>query len=164
VWVPGNLPRVQAKSGAAAPNYLAGILLAAVVLAALLSLWVVQEARQRGEVLDLVQVAPSSLAPSDDGRVRIEWRQRRTSDDALVRIIDTEDRPVRTLLDGGTLAGDDTEQVFHWDGRTDSGAFAEPGRYRVEIQLRDQDREIVPEQSLIRLRPIAGDAPRREGG
>jgi FlgD Ig-like domain len=155
---------VQAKSGAAAPNYLAGILLTAVVLAALLSLWVVQEARQRGEVLDLVEVTPRSLRPPDDERVRIEWRQRRTSDDALVRIIDAAEQPVRNLLDGGTLAGGDTEQVFHWDGRSDSGAFADPGRYRVEIQLRDQDREIVPEQSLIKLRPIAAEAPRREGG
>ncbi len=147
----GNLPPVQANSDAAAPSYLAGVLLAAVVIAALASLAVIQEARQRGEVLDLVEVTPRAIDGSGDGRVRIEWRQRRSSDDAVVRIIDTADDPVRTLLDGGSLEGGDTLQVFRWNGRADSGRFADPGRYRVEILLRDQDREIVPEQGLIRL-------------
>jgi flagellar hook assembly protein FlgD len=145
---------VQANSDAAAPSYLAGVLLAAIVIAALASLAVIQEARQRGEVLDLVEVTPRAIERSGEGGARIEWRQRGSSDDAVVRIIDTPDEVVRTLLDGGSLEGGDTLQVFHWNGRAESGKFAEPGRYRVEILLRDQDREIVPEQGLIRLRPL----------
>lgn len=127
------------------------------VVAALASLAVIQEARQRGEVLDLVE-ATDSFSPAEGQRARIEWRQRRASDDAVVRIIDRAEAPVRTLLDGGSLAGDDTVQVFHWNGRTDSGDLAPPGLYRIEILLRDQDREIVPERSAIRLReaPSAG--------
>jgi flagellar hook assembly protein FlgD len=148
----GNLTPVQANSDAAAPSYLAGVLLAAIVIAALASFAVIQEARQRGEVLDLVEVAPRSIEVPGDERVRIEWRQRVSSDDAVVRVIDTPDEVVRTLFDG-SLQGDDTVQVFHWNGRGDSGMFAEPGRYRVEILLQDQDREIIPEQSLIRVRP-----------
>jgi FlgD Ig-like domain len=146
----GNLPRVQANSDAAAPRYLAGVLLAVVVVAALASLAVIQEARQRGEVLDLVEVT-RTFSPANGERARIEWRQRSTSDDAVVRIIDRAGDPVRTLLDGGPLAGDDTQQVFHWDGKADSGRLAEPGLYRVEILLRDLDREIVPEQSRMTL-------------
>jgi hypothetical protein len=61
---------------------------------------------------------------------------------------------VRTLLDDGSLEGDDRIQVFHWNGRTDDGELAPPGLYRIEILLDDQDREIVPEQSAIRLRRI----------
>ena len=146
----GNLPRVQANSDAAEPSYLAGILLAAVVVAALASLAVIQEARQRGEVLDLVEVT-RTFSPANGERARIEWRQRSSSDDAVVRIIDRSGSPVRTLLDGEPLAGDDTQQVFHWNGEADSGRLAEPGLYRVEILLRDLDREIVPEQSRMTL-------------
>jgi flagellar hook assembly protein FlgD len=143
---------VQAKQ-ASAPNFLAGLLLAAVLIAALASLAVIQEARQRGEVLDLVAVSPRGISPpGPDERVRIEWRQRRTSDDAVVQIVTSADRPVRTLLDGGTLTGDDAEQVFHWDGRQDSGRIADPGHYWVRIVLRDQDREIIPEQSRMTVR------------
>jgi flagellar hook assembly protein FlgD len=130
---------------------LAAVLFIAVVVAALVSLALIQEARQRGEVLDLVE-ATDSFAPRAGESARIEWRQRETGDDALVEIINTGGRPVRTLLDRGTLEGDDSQQVFHWNGRTDSGALAPPGLYRVEIVLPDADRDIVPEQSAIRLR------------
>jgi flagellar hook assembly protein FlgD len=139
-----------ANSDPAAPRYLAGILLAVVVVAALASLAVIQEARQRGEVLDLVEVT-RTFSPANGERARIEWRQRSSSDDAVVRIIDRAGDPVRTLLDGGPLAGDDTQQAFSWDGRDDSGRPVEAGAYRVEILLRDLDREIVPEQSRMRL-------------
>ena len=128
--------------------------MAAVLIAALASLAVIQEARQRGEVLDLVEVSPRAISPPGrDERVRIEWRQRRTSDDAVVQIVTSAERPVRTLLDGGTLVGDDTEQVFHWDGRRDSGRIVDPGHYWVRIVLRDQDRDIIPEQSRMTVRP-----------
>lgn len=149
---------MQAKP-ASAPNLLAGVLLAAVLAAAFVSLAVIQEARQRGEVLDLVEVRPRAISLHDSGdRVRIEWRQRRTSDDAVVEIVTSADRPVRTLLAGGTLTGDDTEQVFHWDGRRDSGRVVDPGHYWVRILLRDQDRDIIPEQSRMTVRQSAGDS------
>lgn len=142
---------MQANSDAVAPPYLAGILLTVVALVALSSLAVIQEARQRGEVLDLVE-ATDSFSPADHQQARIEWRQRRASDDSVVQIIDRAGDPVKTLLDGGSLAGDDTEQVFHWSGSTNAGELAPPGPYRIEILLRDQDREIIPEQSAIRVR------------
>ena len=147
---------MQANSDAAVPGYLPAILLAVVVAAALASLGVIQEARQRGEVLDLVEVT-RTFSPAAGERARIEWRQRRSSDDAVVRIIDRAEAPVRTLLDGEPLAGDDTQQVFHWDGASDSGGLAEPGAYRVEILLEDLNREIIPEQSRMKLtRPPPG--------
>ena len=147
---------MQAKP-ASASNRLAAVLLAAVLVAALASLAVIQEARQRGEVLDLVQVAPRAISPPGPAeRVRIEWRQRRASDDAVVQIVTSAERPVRTLVDGSTLIGDDTEQVFHWNGTRDSGRVVEPGHYWVRIVLRDQDRDIVPEQSRMTVRSTGG--------
>lgn len=152
---------MQAKSAAAVPNPLAGVLLAAVIVAALASLGVIQEARQRGEVLDLVEVTPRHIDPSDPGAgVRVEWRQRRTSDDAVVEIVTSAERPIRTLMRNGTLAGGDTRQVFEWDGTRDSGRPAEPGHYWVRILLRDQDRDVIPEQSRITVR----SAPELGGG
>jgi hypothetical protein len=140
-------------------GFLAVLLFVVVVAAALVSLALIQEARQRGEVLDLVE-ATDSFSPRASERARIEWRQRESSDDAVVQIIDTGGRPVRTLLDRGTLEGDDRQQVFLWNGRTDSGELAPPGLYRVEIVLPDEDRDIVPEQSTIRLRATASVAGR----
>ncbi|HEX2371716.1 MAG TPA: FlgD immunoglobulin-like domain containing protein [Solirubrobacterales bacterium] len=140
-------------------GFLAGLLFVVVVAAALVSLALIQEARQRGEVLDLVE-ATDSFSPRAGERARIEWRQRESSDDAVVQIIDTGGRPVRTLLDRGTLEGDDRQQVFLWNGRTDSGELAPPGLYRVEIVLPDEDRDIVPEQSTIRLRATGSAAGR----
>lgn len=140
-------------------GFLAVLLFVVVVAAALVSLALIQEARQRGEVLDLVE-ATDSFSPRARERARIEWRQRESSDDAVVQIIDTGGRPVRTLVDGGTLEGDDRQQVFLWNGRTDSGELAPPGLYRVEIVLPDEDRDIVPEQSTIRLRATGSVAGR----
>ena len=132
--------------------------MAAVLVAALASLAVIQEARQRGEVLDLVEVSPRGISPPDPGeRVTIEWRQRRTSDDAVVEIVTSAERPVRTLLDGGALTGGDTQQVFHWDGRRNSGRVVDPGHYWVRILLRDQDRDIIPEQGRMTVRAGADE-------
>lgn len=138
---------MQANSDPAAQSRLAVILLVAVSIAALASLAAILEARQRGEVLDLVEVS-NRFDPRAGERARIEWRQRRDSDDATVLIIDRDERPVATLLDGEMLEGGDRRQVFRWDGRTDSGQLAPPGRYRVEILLPDlDDRDITPERS-----------------
>lgn len=144
----------------AAPTRFTGVLLAAVVVAAVASLAVIQETRQRGEVLDLA-TATAEFSPRAGESARIRWRQRRSSEDAVVRVIDG-DEPVRTLLGGEPLEGGDRTQVFRWDGRTDGGELAAPGRYRIEILLRDLDREIVPERSAIRL--LSGSSATRSEG
>lgn len=149
---------MQARSGAAAPSYVAGILLTAVVVAALAALALIQQARQRGEVLDLVS-ATRQFSPQEGERARIRFRLRRSTDDAVVRILDRKE-PVKTLVDGESLRGDDRFHVYRWDGGTDVGKLAGPGRYRVEILLRDMNREIVPENGRIRVRR---PAPRERG-
>ena len=138
-----------------APGRLAAILFCALAVAALGALAVIQKVRLEGVVLDLAQVsrctdeAVVSCNQREGDRAFVRFRMRTDSDDAVVRIIDDEDMPVATLLDGGPLSGGERYYTFYWDARLASGEKAPPGHYRVEILLRDQDRDIVPDESLL---------------
>ena len=140
---------------AVAPGRLAAILLCALALAALAALAVIQKVRLEGVVLDLAQVSRCteesvvSCNLRDEDRVFVRFRMRADSDDAVVRIVDKQGEPVATLLDGGALVGDERYYTFFWDGRLASGEQAPPGHYRAEILLRDQDRDIVPDESVL---------------
>ena len=125
-----NLPRVQANSDAAAPGYLAGVLLTVVVVAALVSSGVVQEARQRGEVLDLVKATPQLLAAAPSERedrmapAPLERRRRRADH--------RRGGPARS--DACSTAGSSPATIASrcstGTGATDAGDLAPPGLYR----------------------------------
>ena len=138
-----------------APGRLAAILFCALAIAALAALAVIQKVRLEGVVLDLAQVSRCtdqsvvSCNLRDEDQVFVRFRMRTDSDDAVVRIVDRDGDPVATLLDGGTLVGDERYYTFFWDGRLASGEKAPPGHYRAEILLRDQDRDIVPDESVL---------------
>jgi flagellar hook assembly protein FlgD len=138
-------------------GHIAAILFCALALATLLALAVIQQVRLDGVVLDLARVTRiTGEEASRDQRVEIEFRMRTDSDDAVVRIVDEDEQPVATLLDGGELEGDETEYIYYWDGRDESGERVPRGLYRVEILLRDQGREIIPDESaLLRGGPAA---------
>jgi flagellar hook assembly protein FlgD len=142
---------VQADpDGEGVPSYLAPVLLAALAIATLVALGAIQTVRLDGVVLDLAQVSRVERADAAPDRVvRVRFRMRSSTDDAVVRIVDRDGNPVATLADGKAIPGDDEFHAFYWDGRTESGAPAPPGRYRSEIVLRDQGREIVPEESVL---------------
>ena len=67
---------------------------------------------------------------------------RRADDDARVTIVDSHEDVVRTLDDSVALAADEPV-TYCWDGTTDAGELAEPGRYRLGVELPDSDREPV---------------------
>ena len=139
--------RPLARSGS---GRLAAILFCSLALTTLAALAVIQKVRLDGVVLDLARVTRVTGAEaSARHRVEVEFRMRTDSDDAVVRIVDSDDEPVATLLDGGELEGGEREYVFYWDGRDESGARVPRGFYRVEILLRDQNREILPEESVF---------------
>lgn len=132
------------------PGRLAAILFCALALATLAALAVIQKVRLDGVVLDLARVTRvTGDEASAKRRVEVEFRMRTDSDDAVVRIVDSDDEPVATLLDGGELEGGEREYVFYWDGRDEAGERVPRGLYRVEILLRDQGREILPEESVL---------------
>jgi hypothetical protein len=142
---------VQAESEReGVPGYLAPALLCALAVATVVALAVIQTVRLDGVVLDLAQVSRVERSGADPDRVvRVRFRMRSSTDDAVVRIVDRDDNPVATLAEGEAIPGDDEFHAFYWDGRTDAGEPAPPGRYRTEILLRDQGREIVPEESVL---------------
>jgi flagellar hook assembly protein FlgD len=133
-----------------APGRLAAMLFCSLALAALAALAVIQKVRLEGVVLDLARVTRvTGEAATRDHRVEVEFRMRTDSDDALIRIVDRNDQPVATLADGIELEGGERVYDFYWDGRDESGRRVPRGRYRVEILLRDQDRDILPDESVL---------------
>lgn len=139
---------------AAAPSFLPPLLFAALVAATLVALAVTQGARRVGVVLDLVEV-PRTFSPDGDGRhdeARIRFRSRRPAEDAAVRIVDLQERVVRSLADGLRLSGDRRVYRFVWNGATSSRDQAPAGRYRVQILIREEDRSIVPGETIRLVR------------
>ena len=132
-----------------APSYLAPVLLCALALAVIATLAVIQRVKLEGVVLDLARVSRVEGGAGTEKAVRVRFRMRSSTDDAVVRIVDRDDQPVVTLAEGVSIPGDDRFHTFFWNGRTVSGVRAAPGRYRAEIILRDQGREIIPAESVL---------------
>jgi N,N-dimethylformamidase beta subunit-like protein len=90
------------------------------------------------------------------------------ADDVSVSIVDGDERIVRTLVDGRHLAARRRITRF-WDGRSDAGALAPDGRYRVRVALLGQGRTIdLPPQIALDTTPprprVAAIAPRTGSG
>lgn len=87
---------------------------------------------------------PATLIPggSPPREVRITFFVREADAAAVVGIVDSHERVVRTL--DGDLALTPREQVsYTWDGRSDAGEPASPGRYRLLVELPSADREMI---------------------
>lgn len=78
----------------------------------------------------------------------------RRGDTVTLAVLDAQLQPVRTLV-----AGEDVRRgrsVFRWDGRTDTGARAPDGVYRVQIHLSRQHRTILfPDRIALDTTPPA---------
>ncbi|HSX23471.1 MAG TPA: FlgD immunoglobulin-like domain containing protein [Gaiellaceae bacterium] len=79
------------------------------------------------------------FSPAHD-QASIQVRLRHT-DMVTVTVLTPGKRLVRTLVDNKRLPRG--ANVFTWGGRTDAGALAPQGAYRVEIHLRNQHRTIL---------------------
>lgn len=98
-----------------------------------------------------------SFTPNGECRydhLRIRFRVTR-SDDATVQIVKPGGRVIYTL------ARDEFLKRYHyftylWDGRRRGGGTAAPGRYKLRVKLRGQERTLVP-PGVIRLRRVAPD-------
>lgn len=82
---------------------------------------------------------PSTLTGDD---ARISFFVREGDEHARVAIVDSQEDIVRTL-DGDVELGAGEEVSYEWDRSTDAGSPAPPGRYRLEVALPSQDREMV---------------------
>ena len=90
----------------------------------------------------------SYVSPNGDGRrdrigVRFDLPR---ADRVTVELVDERGDAARTLADDDAL-GKGTHRVT-WDGRTDAGALAPDGVYRLRVGLRDQGRAVVAPRRL----------------
>jgi hypothetical protein len=132
------------------PALFAALLVATVVTAA-----IVVHARTPDLELQVTRLT-HRFSPEGGGAsrvARIRFFVRESDPDATVEIVGPNLRLVRTLY-RGPLSADD-EVGFTWNGRTGSGAIADPGeRYRLRVILPSRDRDMVyPRRIDIRQAP-----------
>jgi hypothetical protein len=122
--------KVRVSAGAALFFALLGITLVMAVL--------VVRARTPDLMLEVTH-QPSTLTGDE---ARISFFVREGDDHARVAIVDSHEDTVRTLDDDVELEAGE-EVSYEWDRSTDAGTEAPPGRYRLEVALPSQDREMI---------------------
>jgi hypothetical protein len=134
-------------SGSRAPGALSktAVLFACLFAAALAATAIVAASRTSDLVLEVSGDLPSEFSPDGDGKrevARITFFVRESDPDASVYIVGREEAPVRTLDEGVALEADE-RVTYEWDGRTDDGAPAPIGRYRLRVVLPGSERDMV---------------------
>jgi FlgD Ig-like domain len=106
------------------------------------------------EVTDPPANHPASLQPTGPGprEVTITFFVRESDGHALVGIVDSHENVVRTLDADVALTKRDPV-TYVWDGRTDAGGTAAPGRYRLLVELPSEDREMIWPRRMTVLPP-----------
>jgi hypothetical protein len=110
------------------------VLLAAAVVVAVLVV--------RARTPDLVLEVTSQPELIADDVARIRFFVRESDEHARVAIVDHSEDVVSTL-DPDVALTEGEEVTYEWDRSTDAGGGAPPGRYRVLVELRSEDREMV---------------------
>lgn len=132
-------------------------LLAATLVTAVL----VVRARTPNLVLEVTEPPannPASLQPAGPGprEVTITFFVRESDDHALVGIVDSHENVVRTLDADVALTRHDPV-TYVWDGRTDAGGTAPPGRYRLLVELPGEGREMIWPRRITLLPPAESE-------
>lgn len=152
------------------PRYLAPAIVGFLVVATIGAFAYAQRLKREPLVLDRVTLGvptkpgrTGAFTPNGDcvfDNARIRFRITR-SDRAYVQIIDPDGELVRTLARDRYLKRY-RFFTFHWDGRTETGALASPGRYKLRVVLLDEDRSLRPGGALL-LHSVPPRKPRRCG-
>jgi hypothetical protein len=120
----------------------AQLVLGILALATLAGLVTAQRLKGRPADLRAVYVAPF-FSPNADGRrdtMSVSFRLARP-DVVSVAVLDADRRTVRRLAVAEPVPARRRVR-FRWDGRTDAGARAPRGTYRIRVGLRRRDRTI----------------------
>ena len=137
-----------------ASRLLVPFLVAALVLGSVAALLITRELRRGDDVVNSVKVTNRfSPADEDAGAVRIRFELTDPDRDVVIEVIDSDQAVTKTIAESRALAAG--EQRFEWDGRTEAGALAPEGRYRLRIALGEQDREVFP-RGTIRIENPGG--------
>jgi hypothetical protein len=138
----------------------AALVFALLVLATVAAFGWAQRVKRDPLVLDRVTIGNErsrSFTPNGDCRfdqVRIRFRVTQ-SDHATVQVVKPGGRVVVTLARDRFLKRYHFF-TFYWDGRQRGGGVAPPGRYKLRVRLREQERVLVP-PGVIRLHRSSHD-------
>ncbi len=132
----------------AAPALFVALLVASVVVAA-----TVIHARSPDLAIEVTRLT-REIDPTGDAKDRvahIRFFVRESDPDATVEIVGPDLKPIRTLAEQPLVANEPVS--FTWNGRTGSGAIADPDdRYRLRVLLPNRDRDMIYPRR-ISLRP-----------
>jgi hypothetical protein len=82
------------------------------------------------------------LGQTRSRRLQIVFFVRESDPHALVRIVDSHEDTVKTL-DADVALEAHRKVSYVWDGRTDAGPLAPPGRYRLGVDLPGHERDMI---------------------
>jgi hypothetical protein len=133
----------------AGPLLFVALLVASVVVAA-----AVLEARSPDLAIQVTrftkEINPRGNGPDRVAHIRFFVRE--SDPDATVEIVGPDLRLIRTLASRPLVVNEPVS--FRWNGRTSSGALADPeDRYRLRVLLPNRDRDMVYPRR-ISLRPV----------
>lgn len=139
-------------------RYLAPAIVGLLALATVAAFALAQRLKREPLILDRVTLGvpkkptgkPAAFTPNGDcifdhGRIRFRITK---SDRANVEVVDPEGALVRRLAADRFLKRY-RFFTFHWDGRTEDGATAEPGRYKLRVVLLGDERTLRPGGALL---------------
>jgi flagellar hook assembly protein FlgD len=126
-------------------NRLAGAVFAVLAVATFAAFFVAQRLKHGPTVVQSFHRAPAVFSPNNDGRFDVERFSFtiKKSDDVTVDIVTAQGDPIKRLVSDEHLDAYRRIATLRWNGRTDSGARAPDGVYRVRVILRSQDRSVV---------------------
>lgn len=119
-------------------------LFAAVLVASLVASALVVRARTPDLALEVTK-RTERFKPDGNGRrdvARITYFVRKDDERATVQIVGRRLEVVRTYLDQAPLRAN-RRMTIRWNGRTDTGQPAPPGRYRLRVILPAAERDMV---------------------
>jgi hypothetical protein len=130
------------------------VLFVALVVASVIVAATVLHARSPDLAIQVTRFT-KEINPRGGGKDRvahIRFFVRESDPDATVEIVGPDLRLIRTLARGPLVANEPVS--FKWNGRTSSGALADPeDRYRLRVLLPNRDRDMVYPRR-ISLRPV----------
>ena len=130
------------------------VLFVALVVASVIVAATVLHARSPDLAIQVTRFT-KEINPRGSGKDRvahIRFFVRESDPDATVEIVGPHLRLIRTLARGPLVANEPVS--FKWNGRTSSGALADPEvRYRLRVLLPNRDRDMVYPRR-ISVRPV----------
>jgi hypothetical protein len=145
-----------------APGLLGPVLFALLLAASVVVAAVVVHARSPNLALEVTRWPNCPITPNGDRKrdvAHIAFYVRESDPGAMVEIVGPNLEAIRVLAAHRSLVAD-RRVTFTWNGRTQSGALANPrDRYRLRVVLPSQDRDMIYTRKIS----IYGPCPPKSG-